>query len=128
MEESRLDKMEDMLATLITMAGNMNSRLENSIAEQSKMSERLDCMEESFNARFEKIDERMDKLQEDQRSMRREIMEKLIVIQADRRLTGSKTPTSSLRENQRNLNGGSTARKGPIGSTNHQWGMKEPSH
>ncbi|QED48507.1 hypothetical protein FSZ17_15340 [Cytobacillus dafuensis] len=28
-----------------------------------------------------------------------------------------------MRENQRNLSGGSTARKGPIGSTNHQWGM-----
>ncbi|QED46229.1 hypothetical protein FSZ17_02430 [Cytobacillus dafuensis] len=41
-----------------------------------------------------------------------------------RRLTGSKTPTSKLRENQRNLSGGSTARKGPIGSTNHQWEMK----
>lgn len=111
MDESRLDKMEDMLATLITMVGNMNSRLEDSIAKQSKMSERLDSMEESFNGKFkridekfekidekfekidekferidkkfEKLDEKMDKFQEDQRSMRREIMEKLIVIQAD---------------------------------------------
>ncbi|QED49990.1 hypothetical protein FSZ17_03640 [Cytobacillus dafuensis] len=45
-----------------------------------------------------------------------------------RRLTGSKTPTSRFQENQRNLSGGSTARKGPIGSTIHQWGMKESPH
>ncbi|QED49636.1 hypothetical protein FSZ17_21510 [Cytobacillus dafuensis] len=43
-----------------------------------------------------------------------------------RRLTGSKTPATRLRENQRNLSGGSTARKGPIGSTNHPWWMKPP--
>jgi len=40
-------------------------------------------------------------------------------------LTGSKPPTSSLRETREDR-WGTTARKGPIGSTNHQWGMKPP--
>ncbi|QED46528.1 hypothetical protein [Cytobacillus dafuensis] len=98
MEESRLEKMEDMLATLITMVGNMNNRLENLITEQSKTNEKLYYMEKSFSKKFDKIDERFDqtderndKLQADQKSMRREIMEKLIVIQADQDHTWEKT-------------------------------------
>ncbi|WP_445487745.1 nickel/cobalt ABC transporter permease [Niallia sp. 03133] len=39
-------------------------------------------------------------------------------------LTGSKTPTSRCREIEE-ARWGTTARKGPISSTNHQWGMKK---
>ncbi|PEZ10577.1 hypothetical protein CN326_01375 [Bacillus sp. AFS018417] len=39
-------------------------------------------------------------------------------------LTGSKAPTSRFRENEE-AKWGITARKSPIGSTNHQWRMKK---
>ncbi|EOR19842.1 hypothetical protein A499_25418, partial [Niallia nealsonii AAU1] len=39
-------------------------------------------------------------------------------------LTDSKTPPQGF-ENTRKIGGRSTVRKGPIGSTNHQWGRKE---
>jgi len=82
----KLDKIEEMIATLINMVGNMNNRLDGSIAEQSKMSDRLDKMDERFDRldeRLDKMDERLDNMQEEQRITRRDIMEKLIVIQAD---------------------------------------------
>ncbi|KRG08731.1 hypothetical protein ACA29_24415 [Lederbergia galactosidilytica] len=43
-------------------------------------------------------------------------------------LTGSNTPTptSRLYGIRRSIGGGYTPRKSPIGSTNNQWGMKEP--
>ncbi len=40
-------------------------------------------------------------------------------------LTGSKTPTKRLRRIEEAVGGGQTASKSPIGSTNHQWGMKD---
>ena len=47
------------------------------------------------------------------------IFKKILV---DPALTGSKTPIQDL---ERKLDGGLTARKSPIGSANHQWGMKK---
>ncbi|PEZ08934.1 hypothetical protein CN326_04470 [Bacillus sp. AFS018417] len=41
-------------------------------------------------------------------------------------LTGSKTPTSRLRESEEDRRG-VTTRKSPIGSTNHQWRIKPPT-
>ncbi|PHC85101.1 hypothetical protein COF42_19800 [Bacillus wiedmannii] len=40
-------------------------------------------------------------------------------------LMGSKTPPQNAAK-AKNLGGGSTAHKSPIGSTNNQWGMKNP--
>ncbi|PAQ15742.1 hypothetical protein CD798_05245 [Bacillaceae bacterium SAOS 7] len=40
-------------------------------------------------------------------------------------LTGCKPPTSTRQKKRRLADGGSTARKRPIGSTNNQWGMKK---
>ncbi|XIH31669.1 hypothetical protein C1N70_04920 [Cytobacillus firmus] len=42
-----------------------------------------------------------------------------------RSLTGSKAPTSKTQRNQSRISGGQTARKGPIGSTNNQWGIRK---
>lgn len=100
MDKNQLDKMEEMLATLINMVGNTNSRLDK-VEEKldkievrlDKVEERLDKMDERFDKmearldkmdeRFDKVDVRLEKIQDDQRITRREIMEKLIVIQAD---------------------------------------------
>ena len=40
-------------------------------------------------------------------------------------LTGSKEPPSQDLERNRKIDGGTTARKSPIGSAHHQWGMKK---
>jgi len=39
--------------------------------------------------------------------------------------SGSKIPSQGFREKREDRRG-STARKSPIGSANHQWGMKNP--
>ncbi|EIJ78551.1 hypothetical protein PB1_13374 [Bacillus methanolicus PB1] len=72
MAKDRLDKMEEMLSTLISMVGNINDK-------QNQMVEKLDRVEN----RLDKVEERLDKLENNQKSMRDEIMAKLKDMQAD---------------------------------------------
>lgn len=79
MDNSRLDKIEDMLATLITMVGNNNNK-------QSKMEQRLGSMEQkvdSMEQRLDKVEQNLTEIKKEQSSMREEIMTKLTDMQAD---------------------------------------------
>lgn len=78
-DNSRLDKIEDMLATLITMVGNNNNK-------QSKMEQRLGSMEQkvdSMEQRLDKVEQNLTEIKKEQSSMREEIMTKLTDMQAD---------------------------------------------
>ncbi|MEH7343488.1 hypothetical protein V7122_06400 [Bacillus sp. JJ1532] len=86
MDESRLDKIEEMLTTLITMVGGTNSRLDMVEARLSKVEESLDKVEEELK----NLKKEVSVVKEDQKQMRSEIMEKLMVIQADQDLIWEK--------------------------------------
>ncbi|AIE60429.1 hypothetical protein [Bacillus methanolicus] len=72
MAQDRLDKMEEMFSTLISMVGNINDK-------QNQMGEKLDRVEN----RLDKLEKRLDKLEDGQKAMRDEIMAKLKDMQAD---------------------------------------------
>jgi chromosome segregation ATPase len=93
MTKDRLDKMEEMLTTLITMVGNINDK-QNQMGEKldrmenrlDKIEKRLDKMEDRLDKmenRLEMVEKKLDKLEDGQKSMREEIMAKLKDMQAD---------------------------------------------
>lgn len=107
MEQGRLDKMEEMLSTLILMVGNIkeeqtqtNERLDRIESRLDRIESRLDSVEsrldsvenrldrvenrlDSLESRFDKMDGRLDNIEKEQISMRTEIMTKLSEMEAD---------------------------------------------
>ncbi|WP_419393309.1 hypothetical protein [Cytobacillus praedii] len=79
MDTNRLDKMEEMLTTLISMVGNMNDNQNKMDAQLEKMDARLDKMD----TRLDKMDAQLGKFENNQSSMRNEILTKLSDMQAD---------------------------------------------
>ncbi|MED3549937.1 hypothetical protein [Cytobacillus praedii] len=79
MDTNRLDKMEEMLTTLISMVGNMNDNQNKMDAQLEKMDARLDKMD----TRLDKMDAQFGNFENNQSSMRNEILAKLSDMQAD---------------------------------------------
>lgn len=93
MDNSRLDKIEDMLATLITMVGNNNNKQSKMEQRLGSMEQKVDSMEQrlgsmeqkvdSMEQRLDNVEQNLTEIKNEQSSMREEIMTKLTDMQAD---------------------------------------------